>query len=196
MKIHLFLLGMVVALFLGCGQAAEMPEERLPDDMIIDFSIREALGEGNVFAMHMDMRRFGHDDAEAEMEATTEEVTRAEGEGGGEEGKAFVRPVDPVAQLTELTIWNRGLGDVSGLLRLKAVKSLYLVDNEIRNVRALAQLANLEELYLDRNPVADVSALAGCKKLKVLSLRETPAANGPSVAKLRAALPECEIILN
>jgi len=169
-----------------------MPEEQLPDDMIIDFSIREALGEGNVFAMHMDMRRFGHDDAEAEMEATTEELPAA----GGEEGKAFVRPVDPVAQLTELTIWNRGLGDVSGLLRLKAVKSLYLVDNEIRNVRALAQLANLEELYLDRNPVFDVSALAGCKKLKVLSLRETPAANGPSVAKLRAALPKCEIILN
>jgi len=103
-----------------------------------------------------------------------------------------VRPVDPVAQLTELTIWNRGLGDVSGLLRLKAVKSLYLVDNQIRNVRLLA---NLEELYLDRNPIFDVSALAGCKKLKVLSLRETPAANGPSVAKLRAALPKCEIIL-
>jgi hypothetical protein len=41
-----------------------------------------------------------------------------------------------------------------------------------------------------------VAALAGCKKLKVLSLRETPAANGPSVAKLRAALPKCEIILN
>ena len=159
-----------------------MPEERLPDDMIIDFSIREAMGEGDLFDRH----RFGG------MEKTAAEVPAA----GGEEGKAFVRPVDPVAQLTELTIWNRGLGDVSGLLRLKAVKSLYLVDNEIRDVRALAQLANLEELYLDRNPVFDVSALAGCKKLKVLSLRETPAANGPSVAKLRAALPKCEIILN
>ena len=34
-----------------------MSEEQLPDDMIIDFSIREAMGEGNVFAMHMDMRR-------------------------------------------------------------------------------------------------------------------------------------------
>ena len=115
---------------------------------------------------------------------------------GGDERRPVVRPVDPVAQLTQLTIWNRGLGDVSGLLRLKAVKSLYLVDNEIRNVRPLAQLANLEELYLDRNPIFDVSALAGCKKLKVLSLRETPAANGPGLAKLRAALPECEIILN
>ena len=195
MKIHLSSLGLVVALFLGCGaQGPEMSEEQLPDDMIIDFSIREAMGEGDVFAMHMDMRRFGHDHAEAKMEveATAEESPAA----GGEEGKAFVRPVDPVAQLIELTIWNRGLGDVSGLLRLKAVKSLYLVDNKIRNVRPLAQLANLEELYLDRNPVADVSALAGCKKLKVLSLRETPAANGPGLAKLRAALPECEIILN
>ena len=192
MKIHLFLLGMVVALFLGCGQAAEMPVEQLSDEMIIDFSIREAMGEGDLFDRHMEMSRFDHDHAEAKMEATAEEPSAA----GGEEGKAFVRPVDPVAQLTELTIWNRGLGDISGLLRLKAVKSLYLVDNEIRNVRPLAQLANLEELYLDRNPVFDVSALAGCKKLKVLSLRETPAANGPGLAKLRAALPECEIILN
>jgi len=195
MKTHLFLLGLGLALFVGCSSdMAEMPEERLPDDMIIDFSIREALGEGNVFDRHMDMRRFGHDHAEAKMEeeATAEEPPAA----GGEAATAFVRPVDPVAQLTELTIWNRGLGDVSGLLRLKAVKSLYLVDNQIRNVRPLAQLANLEELYLDRNPVGDVSALAGCKKLKVLSLRETPAANGPGLAKLRAALPECEIILN
>ena len=195
MKIHLFLLGLVVALFLGCSaQGPEMPEEQLPDDMIIDFSIREAMGEGNVFDRHMDMRRFGHDHAEAkEEEDSAEEVPEP---GGGDEERPVVRPVDPVAQLTELTIWNRGLGDVSGLLRLKAVKSLYLVDNEIRNVRPLAQLANLEELYLDRNPVFDVSALAGCKKLKVLSLRETPAANGPGLAKLRAALPECEIILN
>ena len=80
-------------------------------------------------------------------------------------------------------------------MRLKAVKSLYLVDNEIRDVRPLVQLTELEELYLDRNPIFDVSALAGCKKLKVLSLRGTPAAEGPGVAKLKAALPNCEIIL-
>ena len=70
-----------------------------------------------------------------------------------------------------------------------------MADNEIRDVRPLVGLPDLEELYLDRNPVADVSALADCKKLKVLSLRGTPAADGPSVAKLRAALPNCEIIL-
>ena len=197
MKIHLFPFGLVVALFLGCGaEMAEMPEEQLPDDMIIDFSIREAMGEGDMFSRH----RFGHgldgDWAEAkDAEAEAPDRPRRKEEAKG--GRPIGRPVDPVAQLTGLTIWNRGLGDVSGLLRLKAVKSLYLVDNEIRDVRALAQLANLEELYLDRNPVFDVSALAGCKKLKVLSLRETPAATGhESVPKLRAALPECEIILN
>ena len=191
MKIHLYSLGLVVALFLGCSaQGPEMSEEQLPDEMIIDFSIREAMGEGDMFSRH----RFGHghdgDWAEAEAADTDSNVK------GAEKSGPIGRPVDPVAQLTELTIWDRGLGDVSGLMRLKAVKSLYLVDNEIRNVRPLAQLANLEELYLDRNPVGDVSALAGCKKLKVLSLRETPAANGPSLAKLRAALPDCEIILN
>ena len=190
MKIHLFLLGLVVALFLGCGQA-EMPVEQLSDEMIIDFSIREAMGEGDLFDRH----RFGGMEKGFAEEEFADDAAE-ERKDGGDEGRSVDATVDPVAQLTGLTIWNRGLGDVSGLLRLKAVKSLYLVDNEIRNVRPLAQLANLEELYLDRNPVADVSALAGCKKLKVLSLRETPAANGPGLAKLRAALPECEIILN
>ena len=191
MKIHLFILGLVVALFLGCGQA-EMPVEQLSDEMIIDFSIREAMGEGDLFDRH----RFGGMEKGFAEEGFADDATEEIKKDGGDEGRSVDATVDPVAQLTGLTIWNRGLGDVSGLLRLKAVKSLYLVDNEIRNVRPLAQLANLEELYLDRNPVFDVSALAGCKKLKVLSLRETPAANGPGLAKLRAALPECEIILN
>ena len=192
MKIHLFLLGLVVALFLGCGGASMPMEQQLSDEMIIDFSIREAMGEGDLFGRH----RFGGMEKGFAGEESADSAIEEGKQDDGDEGRPVVRPVDPVAQLTQLTIWNRGLGDVSGLLRLKAVKSLYLVDNEIRNVRPLAQLANLEELYLDRNPVFDVSALAGCKKLKVLSLRETPAANGPGLAKLRAALPECEIILN
>ena len=183
MKIHLFLLGLGVALFLGCG--AEIEEEQLPDNMIIDFSIREAMGEGDVFGRHT----FGIEKGGFEAEADTSDAK------GEEKSGPSVRPVDPVARLTELTIWNRGLGDVSGLVRLKAVKSLYLVDNEIRDVRPLVQLTELEELYLDRNPIFDVSALAGCKKLKVLSLRGTPAAERPGVAKLKAALPNCEIIL-
>jgi len=191
MKIHLYSLGLVVALFLGCSaQGPEMSEDQLPDDMIIDFSIREAMGEGDLFDRH----RFGGMEKGFAEEGFADDAAE-ERKDGGDEGRSVDATVDPVAQLTGLTIWNRGLGDVSGLLRLKAVKSLYVVDNEIRNVRPLAQLTNLEELYLDRNPVFDVSALAGCKKLKVLSLRETPAANGPSVAKLRAALPKCEIIL-
>jgi len=183
MKIHLFLLGLGVALFLGCG--AEIEEEQLPDNMIIDFSIREAMGEGDVFGRHT----FGIEKGGFEAEADTSDAK------GEEKSGPSVRPVDPVARLTELTIWNRGLGDVSGLVRLKAVKSLYLVDNEIPDVRPLVQLTELEELYLDRNPIFDVSALAGCKKLKVLSLRGTPAAERPGVAKLKAALPNCEIIL-
>ena len=189
MKIHLFLMGLVVALFLGCS--AEMPEEQLPDDMIIDFSIREAMGEGDLFGRH----RFGIGEDDFAVPKPKAAESAPSDAKGVEKSRPIGRLVDPVARLTQLTIWNRGLRDVSDLLRLKAVKSLYLVDNEIRDVRSLSQLANLEELYLDGNPIFDVSALAGCKKLKVLSLRGTPAAEGPSVAKLRAALPNCEIIL-
>ena len=88
------------------------------------------------------------------------------------------------------------MSDGSGLLRLKSVKVLYLVNNNIENLRPLAGLASLEELYLDNNPVADVSVLAGMKQLKVLSLRGTQATNGPGLAQLRASLPQCEIIVN
>jgi hypothetical protein len=34
------------------------------------------------------------------------------------------------------------------------------------------------------------------KQLKVLSLRGTQATNGPGLAQLEAALPQCEIIVN
>ena len=182
MKINLFLLGLVVALFLGCNKYEE-PELiglGFSDEEIIERSVAEAFGEGDMFDHH-------HANApEAAMKSANPQLET-------QRRKEFdSRP----ARLKDLTIWNRFLGDVSGLVKWKELKSLYLADNKIRDIRPLAQLANLEELYLDRNPVADVSALAGCKKLKVLSLRGTPAANGPSVAKLRVALPECEIILN
>ena len=185
MKIHHSLLGLGVAVFVsvfvGCSQYEEpdLGAMVFSDEETIDRSVAEAFGEGDMF---------NHHHANMPEDTKKDVIPRFEAQRRKELDS---RP----ARLKELTIWNRGLGDVSGLAKWKALKSLYLTDNEIRDVRPLAQLANLEELYLDRNPVADVSALAGCKKLKVLSLRGTRAAEGPSVAKLRAALPNCEIIL-
>ena len=181
MKIHLFLLGLGVGVLVGCSQNVEPDLGALvfSDEETIERSVAEAFGEGDMFNRH-------------HTNIPEESLKSASPQLEDQRRKEFdSRP----ARLKELTIWNRGLGDVSGLAKWKALKSLYLADNEIRDVRPLAQLANLEELYLDRNPVVDVLALAGCKKLKVLSLRGTPAAEGPSVAKLKAALPKCEIIL-
>ena len=129
-------------------------------------------------------------------EATESDADVESSKGGSAFNRPKSRPVDPASRLEQLTIWNRGLSDVSGLLRLKSVKVLYLVNNNIENLRPLAGLASLEELYLDNNPVADVSVLAGMKQLKVLSLRGTQATNGPGLAQLKAALPQCEIIVN
>ena len=180
MKIHLFLLGLGIGVFVGCSQYEEpaVAVWEFSDDEIIERSIAEAFGEGDMFNRHR-----AHFPEAAQKSADPEFETQRRNE-------LDSRP----ERLKELIIWNRGLGYVSGLAKWKALKALYLVDNEIRDVRPLAQLADLEELYLDRNPVSDVSALAGCKKLKMLSLRGTPAAEGPSVAKLKAALPDCEII--
>jgi hypothetical protein len=192
MKIHIFLLVFGLALFVGCGQqematAGEAPA--MDNETIIDFSIKEALGHGRFFHDydhdHGDPGHGEADDATAEANKEDFDFSRPKS-----------RPVDPASRLEQLTIWNRGLSDVSGLLRLKSVKVLYLVNNNIENLRPLAGLANLEELYLDNNPVADVSVLAGMKQLKVLSLRGTQATNGPGLAQLEAALPQCEIIVN
>jgi len=192
MKIHLFLWVFGLALFVGCGeQAMNMapPREHMPDETIIEWSIKEALGHGRFFHDYdHDHTDYGHEKADdATAEATKEDSNFS---------RPKSRPVDPASRLEQLTIWNRGLSDVSGLLRLKSVKVLYLVNNNIENLRPLAGLASLEELYLDNNPVADVSVLAGMKQLKVLSLRGTQATNGPGLDQLRAALPQCEIIVN
>ena len=194
MKIHLFLWVFGLALFVGCS--AEKPASlrgHLPDETIIDFSIKEALGHGRFFHDYDHDHDHRYGDKLAETEADENVVSSKEGFGFN---RPKSRPVDPASRLEQLTIWNRGLSDVSGLLRLKSVKVLYLVNNNIENLRPLAGLASLEELYLDNNPVADVSVLAGMKQLKVLSLRGTQATNGPGLAQLRAALPQCEIIVN
>ena len=191
MKIHIFLLVFGLALFVGCGQqematAGEAPA--MDNETIIDFSIKEALGHGRFFHDY----DHDHDHGYGEKDVAREENVQAK----PDFNRPKSRPVDPASRLEQLTIWNRGLSDVSGLLRLKSVKVLYLVNNNIENLRPLAGLASLEELYLDNNPVADVSVLAGMKQLKVLSLRGTQATNGPGLAQLKAALPQCEIIVN
>ena len=190
MKIHLFLLVFGLALFVGCGDSGERPGRmHMPDETIIEWSIKEALGHGRFF------HDYDHDHGDSghgEVDVATAEATKED----SNFSRPKSRPVDPASRLEQLTIWNRGLSDVSGLLRLKSVKVLYLVNNNIENLRPLAGLASLEELYLDNNPVADVSVLAGMKQLKVLSLRGTQATNGPGLAQLEAALPQCEIIVN
>jgi len=191
MKIHLFLLGLGVAWFVGCSAEAPGPMAAgLPDEEIIELSVAEAFGGGDMFGD--EGHRF-----DGPPDFNVKALESKEAEPFDPRGKDV--PAQKLAprteRLKELTIWRRGLGNVSGLAKWKALKVLYLADNEIRDVRPLTKLPDLEELYLDRNPVADVSALADCKKLKLLSLRGTPAAEGPSVAKLRAALPNCEIIL-
>jgi len=162
----------------------------MDNETIIEWSIKEALGHGRFF------HDYDHDHGDpghGEADKATAESTNKE---DFDFNRPKSRPVDPASRLEQLTIWNRGLSDVSGLLRLKSVKVLYRVNNNIENLRPLAGLASLEELYLDNNPVADVSVLAGMKQLKVLSLRGTQATNGPGLAQLEAALPQCEIIVN
>jgi hypothetical protein len=58
----------------------------------------------------------------------------------------------------------------------------------------IANLTNLEKLWLDRTAITDESIphLARLKRLKILDLRET-AISDDGAAKLRRALPQCEV---
>ena len=85
MKIHLFLLGLGVALFFGCG--AEMAEEQLPDETIIDFSIREAMGEGDLFDRH----RFGGMEKGFAEEEFADDAAEERKDGGMKEGPLMRR---------------------------------------------------------------------------------------------------------
>ena len=87
-------------------------------------------------------------------------------------GKASGAPITKaeMARLTELSEWNAGISDLTGLESATNLWSLDLSGNSITDVSSLSGLTNLTELFLSGNSITDVSSLSGLTNLELLEL--------------------------
>ncbi|MCH2378918.1 MAG: protein phosphatase 1 regulatory subunit 42 [Pedosphaera sp.] len=79
---------------------------------------------------------------------------------------------------------------------LKKVRELYLVHDQLTDVKGLEKLTQLKCLYLNQNKLTDVKGLEKLDQLKVLFLDGNPALTKAQIDQLQKALPNCKINSN
>jgi len=75
-----------------------------------------------------------------------------------------------VREITQLSVKNKGVSDISALSDLTNLTSLDLSYNSISDISALSTLTNLERLELNNNNISDISALGTLTNLTSLYL--------------------------
>lgn len=75
--------------------------------------------------------------------------------------------------VTEITIANIKISDLSPLEKCKKLRSLILYNCEVEDIAPLQGCENLVELYLNYNPFSDLNPLTGLKNLKYLQFHES-----------------------
>ena len=76
---------------------------------------------------------------------------------------------------------------------LEKVRELYLVDDQLTDVKGLEKLTQLTHLNLAANKLTDVKGLEKLDQLKVLFLDGNPALTKAQIDELKKALPDCKI---
>uniref|UniRef100_A0A7S1PG35 Protein phosphatase 1 regulatory subunit 7 n=1 Tax=Percolomonas cosmopolitus TaxID=63605 RepID=A0A7S1PG35_9EUKA len=76
----------------------------------------------------------------------------------------------PCETLTELWLGKNKIADISGLHKLKNLKTLSLQSNRLTKISGLENLRNLEQLLLSENDIEEVTGLDNLTKLKLLDL--------------------------
>ena len=76
---------------------------------------------------------------------------------------------------------------------LEKVRELYLVDDQLTDVKWLEKLTKLKCLYLHQNKLTDVKGLEKFTQLKFLILDGNPALTKAQIDELKKALPDCKI---
>ena len=76
---------------------------------------------------------------------------------------------------------------------LEKVRELYLVDDQLTDVKWLEKLTKLKCLYLNQNKLTDVKGLEKFTQLKFLILDGNPALTKVQIDELKKALPDCKI---
>ena len=96
------------------------------------------------------------------------------------------RPIttQEMEQLTELSAWNSGITDLTGLEHATFLKLLALRGNQIQDLTPIAGLIHLELLTLDRNPIFDISPLENLVNLEILRIPRTSVSDISPLANL------------
>jgi hypothetical protein len=92
-----------------------------------------------------------------------------------------------LSNLTNLsTLWlnNNNIKDISALSNLTNIYSLGLSDNKIDDISVLANFSNLKWAYLENNQIRDISVLSNLTKLDNLQLQNNQISDISSIAGL------------
>lgn len=100
--------------------------------------------------------------------------------------------IKPLRWLSELSLADNALGDISALSELGGLITLNLSGNGIEDVSPLSSLTGLRTLYLDDNPIKDLRPLYALTGLSTLSITGLELEEG-QLELLSAALPNCAI---
>ena len=98
------------------------------------------------------------------------------------------------ANIDTLEAKGLGLSDISAVSGFRALKNLDLSGNIITNVEPLSKLTTLTTLDLTDNNISDASPLYSLTGLRQLWIGKN-ALSEEQIVELRAALPECTIII-
>ena len=72
--------------------------------------------------------------------------------------------------IKELSLYGRGLSDISSLGNLTNITTLSLSNNQLSDISSLAKLTNITQLWLHNNQLSDISSLANLTKITKLYL--------------------------
>lgn len=112
---------------------------------------------------------------------------------GRDLGNGVLQEVLQLHALTQLSLADNRIDDLSGLSELGGLRTLDLSGNEIRDISQLGKLSNLYSLNLDGNPLGDLSPLYQLEKLSNLSLRGVSLREG-ELEQISSVLPGCAIL--
>ena len=80
-------------------------------------------------------------------------------------------------KLTQLTIKNCKLNDISAIEGLNELQVLDLSGNEIKDITALSKCYSLTELTLTNNQISDISPIYGLEKIQKLVIQQNNIGN-------------------
>ena len=107
-------------------------------------------------------------------------------------GNGILSEVSRLYAMSNLSLANNGITDVSAISGLRGLTTLNLSGNSVSDLSPLAGLTGLRTLYLDNNPISDFTPLYSLTSLTTLSVKGIEISSSV-LQSLSEALPDCAI---